>query len=287
MAQVTRRPIRSPWSTGIPEYVWRHPANIAAYIVTRQLPTRRVTQVLRTGTESALGDTVEKVRDELLEGRFGRSLLLTAARLSTWRYADATNERLTQLGHHQRDLELRTARCGRAGRRTPDAVGQRLEVLDNCCEVKLVAHARQAPEPHALEAVMGLQMREAHLDLLAFVTRLLELRRVDKCASHITGILVDVPAQPSEPHVRCALRLEWASSTIARAGDVHDRSIAMNLAGSRQQFARRTGVDIALPIEREVVCRSGFDIDNYRVIDVDQVIEPIAELHALIGLGGP
>jgi hypothetical protein len=55
MAQVTRRTIRSPWSTGIPEYVWRHQANIAAHNVMRQLPTRRATQVLRTGTESASG----------------------------------------------------------------------------------------------------------------------------------------------------------------------------------------------------------------------------------------
>jgi Transposase DDE domain/Transposase domain (DUF772) len=47
MAQVTRRTIRSPWSTGIPEYVWRHQANIAAHNVTGQLPTRRATQVLR------------------------------------------------------------------------------------------------------------------------------------------------------------------------------------------------------------------------------------------------
>jgi hypothetical protein len=47
--------IRSPWSTGIPEYVWRHQANIAVHNVTRQLPTRRATQVLRTGTESASG----------------------------------------------------------------------------------------------------------------------------------------------------------------------------------------------------------------------------------------
>jgi len=31
MAQVTRRTIRSPWSTGIPEYAWRHRANIAAH----------------------------------------------------------------------------------------------------------------------------------------------------------------------------------------------------------------------------------------------------------------
>src|SRR5258705_905983 len=101
---------------------------------------------------------------------------------------------------------------------TPDAVGKRLEVLHNRCEMKLVARARQAPEPHALEAVMGLQVREAHLGLRAFVARPLELRRVDKCASYITGIFVDVPAQPSERHVRCALRLQRAGSPITRAG---------------------------------------------------------------------
>src|SRR5262245_45961578 len=148
---------------------------------------------------------------------------------------------------------LRLAASYRAGQRTPDAAGKGLEVLNNRCEMKFIAHTRQAPKPHALEAVMGLQVREAHLDLLAFVARLLELRRVDKCASHITGILVDVPAQPSERHVRCALGLQRAGSTIARDGDVHNRPISMNLAGSRQQFARRAGVDIALPIEREVV----------------------------------
>src|SRR5579863_1134731 len=55
MAQVTRRTIRFPWPTGIPQYVWRHHANIAAHNVTRQLPTRRATQVLRTGTEFPSG----------------------------------------------------------------------------------------------------------------------------------------------------------------------------------------------------------------------------------------
>src|SRR5262245_63865341 len=98
--------------------------------------------------------------------------------------------------------------------------------------MKFIARTRQAPKPHALEAVMGLQVREAHLDLLAFVARLLELRRVNKCASHITGIFVDIPAQPSEPHVWCALGLQRAGSTITRASDVHNRSIGMNIAGS-------------------------------------------------------
>ena len=30
-----------------------------------------------------------------------------------------------------------------------------------------------------------------------------------------------------------------------------------------------------------------FDIDNYGVLDIDEVVEAVAELHALVGLGGP
>src|SRR5258708_32440286 len=45
-----------------PEYVWRHQANITAHNVTRQLPTRQATQVLRTGTESAPGQTEKSGR---------------------------------------------------------------------------------------------------------------------------------------------------------------------------------------------------------------------------------
>ena len=80
-----------------------------------------------------------------------------------------------------------------------------LEVLDDRCEMKFIARTRQSPKPHALEAVMGLHVREAHLDLLAFVARLLDFRRVDKCASHITGIFIDIPAQPSERHLAAHL----------------------------------------------------------------------------------
>src|SRR5258705_10068956 len=77
MAQVTRRTIRSPWSTGIPEYAWRHQANIAAHNVTRQLPTRRATQVLRTGTESASGLALV---NEIIEA-FGQQRPLPTIRL--------------------------------------------------------------------------------------------------------------------------------------------------------------------------------------------------------------
>jgi hypothetical protein len=53
-----------------------------------------------------------------------------------------------------------------------------LEILDDGCEVELVARAGKAPQTHALEAMMDLQVRKAHLDFLALIARLSELRRV-------------------------------------------------------------------------------------------------------------
>jgi hypothetical protein len=38
-------------------------------------------------------------------------------------------------------------------------------------EMELVASAGRAPEPHALEAMMGLQVRDPHLDPLPLIAR--------------------------------------------------------------------------------------------------------------------
>ena len=48
-------------------------------------------------------------------------------------------------------------------------VCQRLEVLRDGGEKELVARTGQAAQAHPLEAVMGLQVCEAHLDLFALV----------------------------------------------------------------------------------------------------------------------
>jgi hypothetical protein len=50
-----------------------------------------------------------------------------------------------------------------------------LQVLHDGAEVELIACARETPETQALEATMGLQVRKAHLDLLALVARFFEL----------------------------------------------------------------------------------------------------------------
>ena len=65
--------------------------------------------------------------------------------------------------------------------------GERLEVLHNGGEVELVACPGETPQAHTLEAVMGFEVRKSHLDLLALVARLFELRRTHEAAGMIAG----------------------------------------------------------------------------------------------------
>jgi hypothetical protein len=46
---------------------------------------------------------------------------------------------------------------------------QRLQVLHNGCEVELVARTGEPAQAHTLESMVGLEVRKAHLDLLALV----------------------------------------------------------------------------------------------------------------------
>ena len=72
--------------------------------------------------------------------------------------------------------------------RTPEIAGQSLQVLHDGCEVKLVTRSRKAPQAHALETVVGLQVRKPHLDLFAFPTRLFVSLGPGQCAGDIARI---------------------------------------------------------------------------------------------------
>src|SRR5436190_191746 len=83
--------------------------------------------------------------------------------------------------------------CGRHVRRwPPETVRKGLEVLDDGGEVELVACTGEAPQAHALEAVVGLQVRKAHLDPLPLITRLVKLWRPHEGARLVTGVFVHV-----------------------------------------------------------------------------------------------
>ena len=71
-------------------------------------------------------------------------------------------------------------------------VRQRLEVLHDGGEMEFVACAGKTSQTHPLEAVMGLQVREAHLDALSFITRLVEGLGSHKPARHIPSVLVKI-----------------------------------------------------------------------------------------------
>ena len=58
--------------------------------------------------------------------------------------------------------------------RPEDSKRERLEVLDDGGKMELVARAGKPPKPHAFEAMVDFQVRKAHLDALALVTRLQE-----------------------------------------------------------------------------------------------------------------
>jgi len=53
---------------------------------------------------------------------------------------------------------------------------ERLEILRDGREDELVAGAGEASQSHALEAVLDLQVSNAHLYFLALIARLLKLR---------------------------------------------------------------------------------------------------------------
>ena len=89
-------------------------------------------------------------------------------------------------------LNSRDARGLHARRRPPDMVGQGLEVLHDGGEMELVACAGKASQAHPLEAMMGLQVRKAHLDPLSLIARLVVLRRPHERARLIPGIFVHV-----------------------------------------------------------------------------------------------
>ncbi len=211
---------------------------------------------------------------------------------------------------------------------------------------------REAPQPQALEAVMGLQVCEAHLDPLPLVARLVEAlvfiirrarhghlrgHRAASCAprpwcstSASVGrhrnrawwrgraayarrapcrwygapfrwaavlVLSLVPGEVAREKVPSS-RLPFSHTGMCGVIPVVDKP-AKELARS---IGRIGSEPIGLQIEMSLgaldhrlggrhlvvgACRRCFHVDDHRVLDVDQIVEPVAELYPLVGLGGP
>ena len=87
---------------------------------------------------------------------------------------------------------------------------ERLEVLHDSREVELIARAAKAPQAHALEAVVDLQVREAHFNSLPLIAGSLVLRRFHESTRDVTRLFVDVARYFAPSDVRTTPRLQRA-----------------------------------------------------------------------------
>ena len=123
--------------------------------------------------------------------------------------------------------------------------------------MELVACTGEAAQSQALEAVMGLQVREAHLDALSLVTRSAERLRLHLSPGDVTSVLMHVAPDLPRWFVGTAPRFERASLTVALSRAVEARMIAGDRATCRQRFAGRAGVEVVCLVEAEVRSREG------------------------------
>ncbi len=84
-----------------------------------------------------------------------------------------------------------------------------LEVLRRGDEMAFVSRTGDAPQAHTLEAMVGLEVRKAHLDLLALISRFVALGRTHQRASVVAGILIKVTRDFVLRSIRAALGLDW------------------------------------------------------------------------------
>ena len=94
----------------------------------------------------------------------------------------------------------------------------------------------KSPQPHTLKTVVRLQVRKAHLDLLALVTGFGELRCVHQGARRIPCVLMYVARDLSERHVRSALGLERAWAAVAGAGAIKNGPAIVHRPGRPEKL---------------------------------------------------
>src|SRR6266568_3565159 len=134
-------------------------------------------------------------------------------------------------------------------------VGEGLQVLNDGGQVELIASAGKAPQPHTLETVVRLQVRKAHLYLLALVTGFGELRCTHQGARCIPCVLMHVARDLSQGHIRSALGLERTWTAVARARAINDSPAIVHRPGCPEKLTLRADVEVALPIEGKVRAR--------------------------------
>jgi hypothetical protein len=92
-------------------------------------------------------------------------------------------------------------------------VCERLEVLGDGRKMELVARASEPPLPHAVEAMVDLEVRKPHLHFLARIARLFKLRGSLEGTGMIACFFVDIARNLPERCARASL-LEFANAAV-------------------------------------------------------------------------
>ena len=138
------------------------------------------------------------------------------------------------------------------GRRPEGSECERFEVLHDGGKMELVARAREPPEPHPLEAVVGFQVGEAHLDTLSFVSRSGERLCLHLPPSDIAGVLVEVARDLARVSRGAALRSERAYIAVELGGAVEQRASVVHSAAGPKQLTVGAYVNTPLAVPAEV-----------------------------------
>jgi ribosomal protein L37AE/L43A len=103
----------------------------------------------------------------------------------------ATTPRIARVPHTAKRPE-RCPHCGGSNLSRKGTWRKKLEIVQvwRCFACKRTF--TPGPQAHALETMVSLQVRKSHLDLLALIARLFELRRTHEAACVIAGILMNV-----------------------------------------------------------------------------------------------
>ena len=157
--------------------------------------------------------------------------------------------------------------------------------------MELIACAGEAAQPHTLEAMVDLQVRKAHFNLLALVTGFGELRRCHQRTGVIAGLLVQIACDLARRRLPTTLRLEGAKLAVALERTVAQNMVGTDAASGRKQLSRGTDIDVALIVELEVGAREGAVLsralipnrDVRRDTGLDQPTEELARAVGRVG----
>ena len=101
-------------------------------------------------------------------------------------------------------------------------------------------------------------MRKQHLNAFPVATRLLKRLGLDQRPGNITGLLIDAARNFPLRRLWTAFGFERATAAIMGACARQDRlTVVDQFARRRKCLAGRTGVDVALLVEREVLSAKG------------------------------